>query len=90
MASTEKAAELMLETGEFYTAQSLGKALSISANKASALLYNIRTTNKYKTVDTGVPNRTVKVVSIYGRKPSMRSLQNQALLFARPPMLANE
>ena len=90
MASTEKAAELMLETGEFYTAQSLGKALSISANKASALLYSIRTTNKYKTVDAGVPNRTVKVVSIYGRKSSMRSLQNQALLFARPPMLANE
>ena len=90
MASTEKAAELMLETGEYYTAQSLGKALSISENKASALLYNIRKTNKCKAIDTGVPNRKVKEVFIYGRKSSMRSLQKQALLFAIPPMLENE
>ncbi len=64
MASTKTVAKLMLEKGEFYTTQPLGKALLISENKASALLYNMRTSNKYKTVDAGVPNRTVKVVSI--------------------------
>ncbi|KPZ65514.1 hypothetical protein AN394_04209 [Pseudoalteromonas sp. P1-26] len=63
MASTKTVTKLMLEKGEFYKTQSLGKALLISENK-SAFLYNMRTSNKYKTVDTGFPNRTVKVVSI--------------------------
>lgn len=87
MASTRVAAELMLETGEFYSGKTLGQALSITAKKASALLFNIRTSKLYETVDTGLPNRKLKVIAISGRKTSIRQLQNEALLFPRPSLL---
>lgn len=79
MISTEQAAEVMLESGKYYTAATLGKELDISAKQATGLLYNIRTANKYATLETPLPNRTVKVVAIKGRKKSITELWAIAL-----------
>lgn len=65
--TTLEAAEIMLKSGQFYTASSLGKALGLPAYKASGLLYNIRHADKYQTIETAKPNRQVKVIDIEGR-----------------------
>lgn len=77
--TTSEAAEIMLESGGCFTAATLGHKLNISAKEASGLLYNIRTGKKYVTVDTSLPNRTVKVISISGRKVSENNLWRLAL-----------
>ncbi|TMS80568.1 hypothetical protein CWB65_14685 [Pseudoalteromonas sp. S554] len=77
--TTSEAAEIMLESGGCFTAATLGYKLNISAKEASGLLYNIRTGKKYVTVETDLPNRTVKVVSISGRKVSENNLWRVAL-----------
>lgn len=64
--TTLEAAEIMLKSGQFYTASSLGKALGLPAYKASGLLYNIRHANKYQIIETAKPNRQVKVIDIEG------------------------
>lgn len=66
--STGEAAEVMLNSGGYFTAATLGQELSITAKEASGLLYNIRVGKKYETLETAMPNRTVKVVDIAGRK----------------------
>lgn len=85
--STQSAAEAMLKSGKNYTASILGKELGVSAKQASGLLYNIRTTNKYKTSETPLPNRTVKVLAIKGRKRAMEDLWEIAL---RPVKIINK
>jgi N-acetyl-beta-hexosaminidase len=77
--STPEAAEVMLKSGSYFTAAILGKKLSITAKDASGLLYNIRTAMKYDTIETELPNRTVKVVAISGRKVNKNDLWRLAL-----------
>jgi hypothetical protein len=48
--------------------------MGISAKEASGLLFNIRVGKKYKTVETCLPNRKVKVCSILGRKTNSNEL----------------
>jgi len=67
MNNTEYAAHLMIDTGKSYTAAQLGKEMSITALKASGLLYNIRTSGKYEIETTALPNRTVKVLDVGNR-----------------------
>ncbi|RZF94472.1 hypothetical protein EXT42_01645 [Pseudoalteromonas sp. CO302Y] len=85
--NTQKAAEKMLETGEFYTALEIGREFGESAKRGSGWLYNIRMGSRYETVETELPNRRVKVVAIDGRRVSIDQLQNKALLFRRPRLL---
>jgi len=63
---TYSAALHMRKSGEFYTAAKLGHELNVSAKVASGYLFNIRTSPKYKTEVTELPNRTVQVLSIKG------------------------
>ncbi len=76
---TNAAAEAMLEADKYFTSKSLAEKLNITAKKASGLLYNIRTTNKYETIETPLPNREVKVISIKGSKISRNKLWDLAL-----------
>ena len=76
---TIDAAELMLSTGLWYTARELGKALGISSKAASGFIYNIRTTTKYNTMETSLPNRKVKVISIGSRAVYSKKLWRIAL-----------
>jgi|GEM_PF-1144518 len=87
--STGEAAEVMLESGSYFTAATLGEKLGVTAKEASGLLYNIRSGLKYETIETELPNRKVKVVDVSGRKikgslwrlalglPSNRKLTNK-------------
>ncbi len=77
--STTAAAEHMLTTGKPYTAALLAAELGISTHQASGKLYNIRTSSKYSTVATELPNRTVKLTAIKGRKQSLNSLMKLAI-----------
>jgi len=77
--STGEAAEVMLKSGGYFTAKTLGEKLGITAKEASGLLYNIRVGKKYETLETKLPNRTVKVVSISGRKVNKSDLWRLAL-----------
>tara|TARA_Y100001001_G_scaffold59284_2_gene56124 strand:- start:5293 stop:5535 length:243 start_codon:yes stop_codon:yes gene_type:complete len=67
MSLTENAAEVMMRTGEWYTAAKLGRELGVHAMKASGLIYNIRHSSKYKVEETSMPGRKVKVLDISGR-----------------------
>jgi hypothetical protein len=66
--TTGEAAEVMIESGGYFTATTLGEKLGITAKEASGLLYNIRVGKKYETLETALPNRKVKVMDISGRK----------------------
>ncbi|TVP11759.1 hypothetical protein [Shewanella sp. KCT] len=77
--STTAAAEHMLTTGKPYTAALLAEELGISAQQASGKLYNIRTSSKYNAIVTELPNRTVKLTAIKGRKQSLNSLMKLAI-----------
>lgn len=86
--NTQQAAEKMLETGKFYTALEIGREFGESAKRGSGWLYNIRMGSRYETVETELPNRRVKVVAIDGRRVTINQLQNKALMFKRPSLLA--
>ena len=77
--STSEAAEIMLKNGGYFTAATLGKKLNITAKEATGLLYNIRVGKKYDTLETDLPNRTIKVLAISGRKVSESDLWRLAL-----------
>ena len=77
--STSEAAEEMLKSGSYFTASTLGERLGITAREASGLLYNIRVGKKYETLETELPNRRVKLVSISGRKVNNNDLWRLAL-----------
>jgi len=77
--STSEAAEIMLKSGSYFTASTLGERLGITAREASGLLYNIRVGKKYETLETELPNRRVKLVSISGRKVNNNDLWRLAL-----------
>lgn len=79
MCTTKEAAELMLKTGKYFSAATLGESLGITAKKASGLIYNIRMSKLYETEETKLPNRLVKVVSIDGRKTCEQELWKLAL-----------
>ena len=85
--NTSDAAEKMLTTGSFYTAQTLGAEFGVSARVASGWLYNIRTCKKYGVIETPIPNRKVKVISINGKSKTLSQLQNLALMMKRPKLL---
>tara|TARA_R110002050_G_scaffold268680_1_gene410856 strand:+ start:638 stop:850 length:213 start_codon:yes stop_codon:yes gene_type:complete len=68
-----------MKEGEFYTSASLANYLDISSKRASGYLFNIRTSRKYITIDTGLPLRKVKVVSIQGRRMTKNELWKIAL-----------
>ena len=76
---TIDAAEFMLSTGLWYTARELGEALGITSKAASGFIYNIRTTTKYKTMETSLPNRKVKLISISNRASGTQDLWRLAL-----------
>lgn len=76
---TLDAAEFMLSTGLWYTARELGDALGIPSKTASGFIYNIRTTTKYKTMETSLPNRKVKLISISNRAAATQDLWRLAL-----------
>ncbi|WP_350635683.1 hypothetical protein [Pseudoalteromonas sp. GW168-MNA-CIBAN-0100] len=87
MMNTQTAAEKMLETGLFYSALELGREFNEGATRATGWLSNMRTCEKYTVIETELPNRKVKLVSINGRTTALNQLQNQALLFKRPSLL---
>lgn len=66
--NTEYAAQLMLDASIPFDASTLGKAMGITAQKASGLLYNIRHSSKYNVTVTPLPNRKVIVLDIANRK----------------------
>jgi len=66
--NTREIAEHMLSTSNKYTAASLAAELEITARQASGKLFNIRTSKKYQTEQSKLPNRTVQVTAINGRK----------------------
>ncbi len=78
MNSTLKAAEHMLQTGRAYTAETLGKEMGVSAKVATGYLYNIRTTSKYKVIETTNP-RTIKLLSISGRTMTLNQMRRLAI-----------
>ena len=82
--STLEAAELMLSTGDYYSAAKLAQATGIKAQKASGLIFNIRTSKKYTIVETPLPNRMVKVLDIEGRN-KRKDLWSLALGFTNLP-----
>lgn len=77
--NTQDIAEIMMKEGGYYTAASLANLLDISSKRASGYLFNIRTSRKYKTIDTGLPLRKVKVLSIDGRRMTKADLWKIAL-----------
>ena len=77
--STSEVAEKMLESGKRYTSATLGKELGISSKAASAKLFNIRESKKYKCEISSLPNRTVKVISIHGKSIAKSTLWNLAI-----------
>jgi hypothetical protein len=76
---TADAAEHMLKTKKFYTAKNLSVELEVTSKKASGFLFNIRTSAKYNTIETDLPNRTIKLISIMGRKSNLNDLWKLAL-----------
>lgn len=81
--STQYVAEKMLESGKSYTSATLGKELGISSKAASAKLFNIRVSEKYKCLVTPMPNRKIKVVAISGMAIPKNKLWDLAI-FNRP------
>ncbi|QIR16577.1 hypothetical protein [Shewanella aestuarii] len=77
--STNAVAELMMKSDAFYTASSLGCLLNVSARTASGYLYNIRKSKKYQTIDTGLPNRQLKVIGIDGHTVVIAELWKKML-----------
>lgn len=77
--STIEAAEVMLTSGDYFTAATLGRITGMGPKETTGLLYNIRTSKKYKTIETALPNRTIKVVSISGRKANNIDLWRLAI-----------
>ena len=79
MVGCKEAAEHMLSCGTFFSAAKLGADLNVTAIVASGFLYNIRSGKKYETIETALPNREVKLISISGRKVSASDLWKLAL-----------
>jgi len=77
--NTADAAQFMLDNGGYFDSATLGRSLGMTAKAASGLLYNIRISKKYMTLDTGLPNRKIKVVFIYGCESYSRDLWRLAL-----------
>ncbi|MEZ7279801.1 hypothetical protein [Pseudoalteromonas sp. 68 DY56-GL68] len=87
--NTHTAAEKMLETGLFYTARTLGHAFGESVKHGTRCLKNIKRDTRYTTVsETRLGVDAIKVIAIDGRRVSIDQLQNKALLFKRPALLA--
>ncbi|GGB53505.1 hypothetical protein GCM10011607_12580 [Shewanella inventionis] len=76
---TSDVADTMLHHGGYFTAKTLGQLLNIDSKKASGYLFNVRNAKKYEVVDTGLPNRMVKVISISNRTISKNELWRMAL-----------
>ncbi|WP_413694468.1 hypothetical protein [Psychromonas sp. KJ10-2] len=74
MVKCNEAAEYMLTSGEYFTAAKLGKELNVTAMVATGFIYNIRNAKKYETIETSLPNRKVKVLSIKGRSIGINEL----------------
>lgn len=83
MSSTLAAAQLMLASGQFYSASLLAREMGISAIDASGKLANIRHSKKYQCEVTPLPGRTVRVIAIAGRATPPQALW-QLVLFQRP------
>ena len=81
--STQFVAEHMLKTGKQYSAATLGLELGINSKAASAKLFNIRVSEKYKCLVTPMPNRKIKVVAIGGMTIPKNKLWDLAI-FNRP------
>lgn len=77
--STGTVAEIMLNNESFYTSSTLGHLLNVSARTASGYLYNIRKSKKYQTIDTGLPNRKIKVIGINGHSVLVAQLWKRLL-----------
>lgn len=83
--TTADAAEQMISDGQSHTAATLAQALGCAAKRASGFLYNIRTSKKYQTIESDLPNRTVKLVAINGRKVTCNDLWQLALGINKRP-----
>jgi hypothetical protein len=81
--STQYVAERMLETGKQYSAANLAVELGVSSKIASAKLFNIRVSAKYKCLVTPKPNRKIKVIAINGMSLPKNKLWDLAI-FNRP------
>lgn len=79
------AAEIMLESGLYYTSVSLGRKFRSSEAHGSRCLRHIKTDSRYQ-IDINVKG-AIKVMAIGGRTISIEQLQNQALKFKRPALL---
>ena len=86
--NTHTAAEKMLSTGLFYTGILLGREFGCSRKHGDIWLNAICRNDRYTTVIELEPVKKVKVVAIDGRKVTIDQLQNKALLFKRPDLLA--
>ena len=88
-----QAAMLMLRRGGWWTAGELAKAMGFNPRYASGVLLRLRNSQRYKTEETPLPGRKVKVVAIgeptkAGRKkikPEPNPANWNAALAFKPP-----
>lgn len=86
--STERAAETLLNNGGFYTAIEVGRIFGHSTQQGMRYVNNLINNPRFEVEQITQPELKIKVVSIDGRKQSIDTLQNNALLFARPKLLS--
>lgn len=85
--STEKAAEIMITTGNFYSAKALAQEFHVSERRASGWLNTMIKSERYETIQCKSDSNKVKVITIDGRKRTLNQIQHDVLLFRRPTML---
>ncbi|MFK3873087.1 hypothetical protein [Pseudoalteromonas rhizosphaerae] len=86
--NTKTAAEKMLETGLFYTPIELGREFACSTVHGDRCIKNMLADATYQIEKTDGPAPRYKMIAINGRKKPIATLQNNALMFKRPSLLA--
>ncbi|ATC93489.1 hypothetical protein [Pseudoalteromonas tunicata] len=82
--NTHESAELMLETGLFYTATTLARTFRESPEKGQRVIKNILANARYTVLVDHSPVKKYKVTAIDGRTMTIDQLQRKAILIKRP------
>lgn len=86
--TVKKAAEFMLSIQTYQSAQDLARQFGVSQLKANDWISSICNNARYTVVVMGHGDDIkISVESIDGRKRTIQSISNEALLFQRPRML---
>ena len=82
--NTHQTAELMLETGLFYTATTLARTFRESQEHGKRIIKNILANDRYTVLVEHSPVTKYKVTAIDGRTMTIDQLQRKAILMKRP------